>query len=83
MHFSGNHIYYKGETLYIATNFRGFTTYREQSLSSLHCTDVGNPLGIQSFLVNGNDPDTLARVFKMAVEWSTHLMTDVIINLTC
>eukprot|EP00759_Apiculatamorpha_spiralis_P045403 PhF_6_TR42169/c0_g1_i1/m.63758/K00164/OGDH, sucA; 2-oxoglutarate dehydrogenase E1 component len=76
--------YKTGGTIHIVVNNQiGFTTDPKKSRSSPYCTDLGRVFGCPIFHVNGDCPEEVARVFKLATEWRTKFKSSVIIDLIC
>ena len=76
--------YSTGGTVHIVVNNQvGFTTSPHDSRSTPYCTDIARMLGIPIFHVNGEDPETVARVVALAMEWRQVFKRDVVIDLYC
>lgn len=76
--------YTVGGTLHIIVNNQlGFTTGPEQGRSSLYASAIGKMLQIPIFHVNGEDPESVAQVAKLAMEFRRQFRRDVIIELFC
>jgi 2-oxoglutarate dehydrogenase E1 component len=76
--------YRTGGTLHIIVNNQiGFTTGPEESRSSTYCTDVAKMLQIPIFHVNGEDPEAVAQVVKLAMEFRHAFGRDVVIDMYC
>ncbi|KAF0165118.1 MAG: 2-oxoglutarate dehydrogenase E1, partial [Caulobacteraceae bacterium] len=76
--------YATGGTLHIVLNNQiGFTTVWEDSRSTRYCTDVMRMLGCPIFHVNGEDPEAVAQVVKVAVAFRQRYARDVVIDLYC
>ncbi|WP_282005160.1 multifunctional oxoglutarate decarboxylase/oxoglutarate dehydrogenase thiamine pyrophosphate-binding subunit/dihydrolipoyllysine-residue succinyltransferase subunit [Propioniciclava sinopodophylli] len=74
--------YKTGGTIHIVVNNQvGFTTAPSESRSSMYCTDVGKAIGAPIFHVNGDDPEAVARVGRLAFEYRQRFNADVIIDL--
>jgi 2-oxoglutarate dehydrogenase E1 component len=74
--------YTVGGTIHIIlNNLIGFTTPPEALSSSRSCSDVALRLPIPIFHVNGEDPDAVVRVARMALEYRTAFRSDVVIDL--
>ncbi|WP_216386991.1 multifunctional oxoglutarate decarboxylase/oxoglutarate dehydrogenase thiamine pyrophosphate-binding subunit/dihydrolipoyllysine-residue succinyltransferase subunit [Arcanobacterium phocae] len=76
--------YKNGGTIHIVVNNQiGFTTAPSLGRSSRYTTDIAKGLQIPIFHVNGDDPEAVARVARMAQEYREAFHKDVIIDLTC
>ncbi|WP_013627146.1 2-oxoglutarate dehydrogenase E1 component [Rubinisphaera brasiliensis] len=76
--------YSVGGTLHVVVNNQiGFTTTKEQSRSSTYATDVAKMLQIPIFHVNGEDPEAVAQVVGLALDFRRTFHRDVIIDMYC
>ncbi|MGO1538305.1 MAG: multifunctional oxoglutarate decarboxylase/oxoglutarate dehydrogenase thiamine pyrophosphate-binding subunit/dihydrolipoyllysine-residue succinyltransferase subunit [Leucobacter sp.] len=76
--------YRTGGTLHIIINNQvGFTTLPTDSRSSVYSTDVGKVVQAPIFHVNGDDPESVVRVARIAYEFRQRFHKDVIIDLVC
>ncbi len=84
LNLSGLPGYRTGGTVHVVVNNQvGFTTSPSDARSTPYCTDVARMLGIPIFHVNGEDPETVARVVELAMEWRQTFKRDVVIDLYC
>ncbi|MEN9786667.1 MAG: hypothetical protein RLZZ299_1931 [Pseudomonadota bacterium] len=84
LNLSGLPGYRTGGTVHVVVNNQvGFTTSPHDARSTPYCTDVARMLGIPIFHVNGEDPETVARVVALAMEWRQVFKRDVVIDLYC
>ncbi|MEN8148297.1 MAG: 2-oxoglutarate dehydrogenase E1 component [Planctomycetota bacterium] len=65
----------------ILNNQIGFTTLPEQSRSSVYATDVAKMLQIPIFHVNGEDPEAVAQVVSLALDFRREFRRDVVIDM--
>ncbi|MEM9553358.1 MAG: 2-oxoglutarate dehydrogenase E1 component [Acidobacteriota bacterium] len=78
------HGYRTGGTLHIIVNNQiGFTTAPDDGRSTHYATDVARMLQTPVFHVNGEDPDAVAHVVRLAMEYRREFGTDVIIDMYC
>ena len=76
--------YSVGGTVHVVVNNQiGFTTTSEQGRSSTYATDVAKMLQIPIFHVNGEDPEAVAQVVKLALDFRRENQRDVVIDLLC
>jgi 2-oxoglutarate dehydrogenase E1 component len=74
--------YKTGGTLHIVINNQvGFTTEPHQGRSTTYATDVAKMLQIPIFHVNGEDPEAVAQVVSLAMDFRTEFHRDVVIDL--
>ncbi|HEY9421514.1 MAG TPA: 2-oxoglutarate dehydrogenase E1 component [Thermoanaerobaculia bacterium] len=65
----------------IVNNMIGFTTEPRALQSSRFSSDVARRLPVPIFHVNAEDPDAVARVARMAVEYRYTFKSDVVVDL--
>lgn len=76
--------YRTGGTLHVIINNQiGFTTPPEEARSSLYATDVAKMLQIPIFHVNGEDPEAVAQVVRLALDFRRTFHSDVVIDMYC
>ena len=76
--------YRTGGTVHIVVNNQvGFTTSPESSRSSVYSTDVARMIQAPIFHVNGDDPEAVVRVGRLAFEYRQAFAKDVVIDMIC
>jgi 2-oxoglutarate dehydrogenase E1 component len=76
--------YATGGTLHVIVNNQiGFTTPPEQARSSVYATDVAKMLQVPVFHVNGEDPEAVAQVVRLALDFRSEFRRDVVIDMYC
>jgi multifunctional 2-oxoglutarate metabolism enzyme len=76
--------YRTGGTVHVVVNNQvGFTTAPEYSRSSLYSTDVARMIQAPIFHVNGDDPEAVVRVARLALEYRQAFNKDVVIDMVC
>jgi 2-oxoglutarate dehydrogenase E1 component len=72
-----------GTIHFIVNNQIGFTTSPQYSRSSPYPTDVGKMVMAPIFHVNGDDPEAVVHVARIATEFRQRFKKDVIIDMMC
>jgi 2-oxoglutarate dehydrogenase E1 component len=81
---SGLAAYSTGGALHIIVNNGiGFTTEPEQGRSTRYATDVARMRQIPIFHVNGENPEAVDRVVRLAMDFWSEWRTDVVIDMHC
>jgi 2-oxoglutarate dehydrogenase E1 component len=76
--------YTTGGTVHVVINNQiGFTTAPEDSRSSPYCTDITRMLRCPVFHVNGEDPEAVAQVVRLAADYRQRFGQDVVIDMYC
>jgi 2-oxoglutarate dehydrogenase E1 component len=76
--------YRVGGTLHVIVNNQiGFTTGPRESRSCTYATDVAKMLQIPIFHVNGEDPEAVAQVVNLAMDFRREFQRDVVIDMYC
>ncbi len=74
--------YTTGGTLHVIINNQvGFTTEAHESRSCTYATDVAKMLQIPIFHVNGEDPEAVAQVVNLAMDFRREFRRDVVIDM--
>jgi len=76
--------YTVGGTLHIIVNNQiGFTTSPSETKSSVYASDVAAMLKIPIFHVNGEDPEAVAQVVRLAMDFRRSFKRDVVVDMWC
>ena len=76
--------YTTGGTLHVVVNNQiGFTTEPRDSRSTHYCTDVAKMIEAPVFHVNGDDPEAVCHVARLALEFRVKFQRDVVIDMFC
>ncbi len=76
--------YRTGGTVHIVVNNQvGFTTAPDSSRSSVYSTDVARTIQAPIFHVNGDDPEAVARIGRLAFAYRQEFRKDVVIDMVC
>ena len=76
--------YRTGGTVHIVVNNQvGFTTDPTSSRSSVYCTDMARAIQAPIFHVNGDDPEAVVRVGRLAFAYREAFAKDVVIDMVC
>ncbi|MDT0319476.1 multifunctional oxoglutarate decarboxylase/oxoglutarate dehydrogenase thiamine pyrophosphate-binding subunit/dihydrolipoyllysine-residue succinyltransferase subunit [Streptomyces millisiae] len=76
--------YRTGGTVHVIINNQvGYTATAAAARSSTYCTDVARMIEAPIFHVNGDDPEAVCRVARLAFEYRQAFNKDVVIDLVC
>ena len=76
--------YKTGGTIHVIVNNQiGFTTKPSDSRSSPYCSDIAKGTQAPIFHVNGDDPEAVVHVARMAMEFRQEFGQDVVIDMWC
>lgn len=76
--------YSTGGTIHIVTNNQiGFTTNPSDSRSARYSTEVAKMIQAPIIHVNGEDPEAVAQVSRLAAEFRQRFQRDIVIDLIC
>src|ERR1044071_5099591 len=74
--------YRVGGTLHVVVNNQiGFTTSPGEARSSTYATDIAKMLQVPIFHVNGEDPEAVAQVVRLSMDFRYQFKRDVVINM--
>jgi 2-oxoglutarate dehydrogenase E1 component len=76
--------YTTGGTIHIVINNQiGFTTSVEEGRSGLNPTDIARMMPVPIFHVNGDEPEAVLHVIKLAMEYRQAFHRDVVVDIYC
>ena len=76
--------YRTGGTVHLVINNQvGFTTNPNEARSSIYASDVAKTVQAPIFHVNGDDPESVVRVARLAFEYRQTFHKDVVVDMIC
>jgi 2-oxoglutarate dehydrogenase E1 component len=76
--------YATGGTIHVVVNNQiGFTTMPADARSTRYATDIVRMLKVPVFHVNGEDPEAVGQVTKLAIEFRQLFGKDVVVDMYC
>jgi 2-oxoglutarate dehydrogenase E1 component len=72
-----------GSIHFVINNQIGFTTNPRYSRSSPYCTDVAKMVEAPIFHVNGDNPEAVVHVAKIAIEFRMRFQKPVVVDMVC
>ncbi|WXA88271.1 2-oxoglutarate dehydrogenase E1 component [Pendulispora rubella] len=73
----------EGTVHVVVNNQIGFTTLPKDSRSTRYCTDITRMMKTPVFHVNGEDPEAVIQVTRLAMEYRQRFQKDVVIDVYC
>ncbi|MBV9725302.1 MAG: 2-oxoglutarate dehydrogenase E1 component, partial [Gammaproteobacteria bacterium] len=76
--------FFTGGTVHVIVNNQiGFTTSPMESRSTPYATDVAKGIQVPIFHVNGDHPEAVAQVVRLAMDYRKAFHSDVVIDMYC
>lgn len=67
----------------VINNQVGFTATSKDYMSSEYCTGVAKSINAPIFHVNGDDPEAVVKVIKLAIDYRMKFAKDIVVDLVC
>jgi 2-oxoglutarate dehydrogenase E1 component len=84
LNFSGIDGYSTGGTVHVIVNNQiGFTANPVETRSTRYATDITRMLKVPVFHVNGEDPEAVAQVAHLAIDFRDRFGKDVVVDMYC
>ncbi|HVF04126.1 MAG TPA: multifunctional oxoglutarate decarboxylase/oxoglutarate dehydrogenase thiamine pyrophosphate-binding subunit/dihydrolipoyllysine-residue succinyltransferase subunit [Frankiaceae bacterium] len=76
--------YRTGGSMHVVVNNQlGFTTAWTAARSTVYCSDVARMVQAPIFHVNGDDPEAVVRVARLAFQFRQRFKKDVVVDMVC
>ncbi len=76
--------YHVGGTVHVVINNQvGFTTRPEDSRSGMYTSDIAKMIDAPILHVNGDDPEEVVRLARIAAEYRQKFKSDIVLDIVC
>lgn len=72
-----------GTIHFVINNQIGFTTMPQYGRSAPYCTEIAKMVQAPIFHVNGDDPEAVVHVCRLATEFRNKFKVDVVVDMFC
>ena len=72
-----------GTIHFVINNQIGFTTMPQYGRSAPYCTEIAKMVQAPIFHVNGDDPEAVVHVCRLAIEFRNKFKVDVVVDMFC
>jgi 2-oxoglutarate dehydrogenase E1 component len=72
-----------GTVHFVVNNQIGFTTVPKYAFSGLYCTDIAKSIQAPVLHVNGDEPEAVAFVAKLATDFRNEFGCDAVVDIVC